>query len=78
MNRRKALILSIPGFVIVFIVVVAVMALMFNATPPSATEEAAASDAIQEQMAPPAVLSPEAGVPAAAEGSAPKVIYENQ
>ena len=77
MNTRKIILLTVPVIVVVLLALAAILTLVFS-TLPSKTAAATptpATEAVQEQMAPPAVLTPEA---APAEGSGkPKVIYEN-
>lgn len=77
MDTRKLIIVTVPVIVVVLLVLASLLTLIF-ATMPSKTAEATtpATEAVQEQMAPPAVLTPDA---APAEGNGkPKVTYENQ
>ena len=71
MNTRKALILSIPAFVVTFIVLVAVLALMFTSGPATAPVETdqAVIEAPTEDTAP----AENSEAPAA-----PTIIYENE
>lgn len=76
MNTRKIILLTVPVIVVVLLALAAILTLVFTSIPAQTASASPAAEAVQEQMAPPAVLTPEAG---SVEGSGkPKVIYENQ
>jgi hypothetical protein len=73
MNTRKALILSIPVFVVTLVVLVAVLALMFTSGPATTAPVEAERAVIMIEEPSPTDEDTADEVPAA-----PTVIYENQ
>ena len=73
MNTRKALILSIPVFVVTLVVLVAVLALMFTSGPATAPVET--DQAVIETETPAEDTAPAESSEAPA---APTIIYQNE
>ena len=77
MNTRKALILSIPAFVVTLVVLVAVLALMFTsgpATAPVETDQAVIETPVSGED----VIVTEEPAESSEAPAAPTIIYQNE